>query len=326
LWLLASPFLLLLCPAASAQDPASLTTKQPTQVPEQGLATYVLGPGDTITIRALNVEEISDKPVRIGTSGIIKFPLIGSIKAGGMTLEQLEAEIVSRLKDSVNDPDVAVVVTEYRSQPVSIMGSVSHPGVIQLEGRKTLFEMLSLAGGVNPDAGYSVKITRRSEFGDIPLANALRDPSGRYSVATVNLKTVMEARKPEENILICPFDVISVPKGELIYVIGEVRKSGGFVLNEQETVSVVQALALAGGVDKTAKPGNARILRPVAGSSARVEIPIDLKKVMAGQSMDVPLQSNDILLVPGSKDKKALMQVLQTVVQMGTGVAVWRRY
>src|SRR5947199_1986469 len=71
LGLLASPFLLL-CPTASAQGPASLTAKQPTQVPEQGLATYVLGPGDTITIRALNVEEISEKPVRIGTSGIIK--------------------------------------------------------------------------------------------------------------------------------------------------------------------------------------------------------------------------------------------------------------
>src|SRR5439155_26989131 len=155
-------------------------SKQPMQAPEQPLATYVLGPGDTITIRALNVAEISEKPVRIGTSGIIKFPLIGSIKAGGMTVEQLEGVIVSRLKNSVNDPDVAVVVTEYRSQPVSIMGSVRNPGVIQLEGRKTLFEVLSLAGGPNPDAGYSVKITRRSEYGDIPLANAFRDPTGRY--------------------------------------------------------------------------------------------------------------------------------------------------
>src|SRR5206468_426282 len=85
---------LLLCSPASAQDPAPLAAKQ-----EQPLATYVLGPGDTITIRALNVEEISEKPVRIGTSGIIKFPLIGSIKAGGMTVEQLEGEIVSRLKN-----------------------------------------------------------------------------------------------------------------------------------------------------------------------------------------------------------------------------------
>ena len=107
--------MLLLCSIAYAQNPASLTAKQPTPVPEQGLATYVLGPGDTLTIRALNVEEISEKPVRIGTSGVVKFPMIGPIKAAGMTLEQLETEIVSRLKGLVNDPDVAVVVTEYRA-------------------------------------------------------------------------------------------------------------------------------------------------------------------------------------------------------------------
>ncbi len=308
----------------SAQDTVSPSAEQPAETQEQDVATYVLGPGDTITIRALNVEEISDKPVRIGTSGVIKFPMIGRIKAAGMTLEQLEAEIASRLKDSVNDPDVAVAVTEYRSQPVSIMGSVNNPGVIQLEGRKTLFEVLSLAGGLKPDAGYSVKITRRAEFGNIPLANAIIDTSGRYSIATVNLKSVMEARKPEENILICPFDVISVPKGELVYVIGDVRRSGGFILSEQETVTVLQALSLAEGLEKTAKPEQARILRPVAGSSARAEISIDLKKVLAGQVNDVALQTNDILFVPGSKGRSALLQTLSTLTQIGVGVAIWR--
>jgi polysaccharide biosynthesis/export protein len=286
---------------------------------------YILGPGDTITIRALNVEEISEKPVRIGTSGVIKFPMIGRIEAAGMTLEQLEAEIINRLKDSVNEPDVAVAITEYRSQPVSIMGSVNTPGVLQLEGRKNLFEVLSMAGGLKPDAGYSVKITRRTEFGAIPLAGAVPDPTGLYSVATVNLKSVMDARNPEENILICPFDVISVPKGELVYVIGDVRKSGGFILSEQETITVLQVLARAEGLEKTAKPESAKILRAVAGNSTRSEIPVDLKMVLAGQANDVALQTDDILFVPGTK-KGALLQTLATVLSIGASSSIIWRY
>jgi polysaccharide export outer membrane protein len=277
-----------------------------------------------ITIRALNVEEISEKPVRIGTSGIINFPMIGRIKAAGMTLEQLEAEITSRLKDSVNEPDVAVTVTEYRSQTVSIMGSVNTPGVLHLEGRKTLFEVFSLVGGLRQDAGYSAKITRRTEFGVIPLPNAVIDPTGRYSIATVNLKSVMEARSPEENILVCPFDVISVPKGELVYVIGDVRKSGGFILSEQETITALQLLARAEGLEKTAKPQSAKILRTVVGSSTRSEIPVDLKKVLTGKASDVALQTNDILLVPGSK-RGTLLQTVSTALSIGaSSTIIWR--
>lgn len=307
------------------QTPTALSPAA-TPSASQEPSAYILGPGDTITIRALNVEEISEKPVRIGTSGVIKFPMIGRIEAAGMTLEQLEAEIMNRLKDSVNEPDVAVAITEYRSQPVSIMGSVNSPGVLHLEGRKTLFEVLSLAGGLKPDAGYAVKITRRIEFGVIPLPGAALDPTGRYSVATINLKSVMEARKPEENILVRPFDVISVPKGDLVYVIGDVRKPGELILSEQANITVLQALSLAGGLEKTAKSENAKILRPVAGSSTRSEISVDLKKVLAGQANDVALQTNDILLVPGSKSKAALLQTIQTITQVGVSAAILGRY
>jgi polysaccharide biosynthesis/export protein len=288
-------------------------------------SSYILGPGDTITIRALNVEEISEKPVRIGTSGVINFPMIGRIKASGLTLEQLEAEISSRLKDSVNEPDVAVTITEYRSQPVSIMGSVNTPGVLQLEGRKTLFEVLSLAGGLKPDAGYILKITRRIEFGDIPLPGAVLDPSGRYSIATVNARSVMEARNPEENILVRPFDVITVPRGDLVYVIGDVRKSGGIILSEQATVTVLEAVSIAQGLEKTAKPEQAKILRPVSGSSTRTEIPVDLKKVLAGQASDVALQTNDILLIPGRRQNLAL-QTLSAMMGVASSAVIIARY
>ena len=308
-----------------SQDQGSTAPSPPTTPSaDEEPSAYILGPGDMITIRALNVEEISEKPVRIGTSGIINFPMIGRIKAAGMTLEELEAEITSRLKDSVNEPDVAVAVTEYRSQKVSIMGWVNTPGVLHLEGRKTLFEVFSLVGGLKPDAGYSAKITRRSEFGVIPLPDAAVDPTGRYSVATVNLRSIMEARKPEENILVCPFDVISVPKGELVYVIGDVRKSGGFILSEQEPITALQLLARAEGLEKSAKPESAKILRSVVGSSTRSEIPVDLKKVLSGKASDVALQTDDILLVPGSK-KGALLQTLSTALSIGaSSTIIWR--
>src|SRR6266436_6897609 len=108
---------------------------------------YVLGPGDQIAIRAANLEEISDKPITIDTGGYIRLPLAGRIHAAGMTIVQLETEITQRLKTYVLRPDVSVAVSEFHSQPVSVIGSVRTPGVQQVQGRKTLVEMLSMAGG-----------------------------------------------------------------------------------------------------------------------------------------------------------------------------------
>ena len=316
---------LLLSPILFAQDNPA-TAPQP--VPDLSAQTgteYVLGPGDTISLRVLHLEEISDKPVRVGNTGVIKLPLIGQIKVSGMTVQELEADIAERLKDTLNDPQVSVNITDYRSQPVSILGWVNKPGVVQLEGRKTLFEVLTLAEGVKPEAGYSVKITRKLEFGKIPLPNAEPDSSGRYTVATVNLKSIMEATKPEENILIYPFDVISVPKGEMVYVIGDVRKSGGIVLSDQKTISALQALSMAEGLEKTAAPQNARILRPVPGANSREEVPVDLKKMLAGGASDVALQTGDILFIPGSRAKQAL-QGLLSMSQLATNAAIIARY
>ena len=149
---------------------------------------------------------------------------------------------------------VTVSVFEFRSQPVSVLGAVNTPGVHQIRGRKTLFEVISEAGGLKNEAGNSIKITRRKEFGAIPLPGAGADPSGEFSVAEVSVKSVMEARNPQENIQIQPNDVISVPKAELVYVIGAVKRAGGFILSEREQISVLQALSMAEGLDRVARP------------------------------------------------------------------------
>ena len=127
--------------------------------------------------------------------------MIGRVAAGGLTVEGLEKELATRLKTYVRDPVVAVSVLEYRSQPVSVIGSVGQPGVHQLEGRKTLIEILAKAGGLRPEAGNSIKITRKAEWGTIPLPSATQDPSGQFSVAEVSLKDILQATNPEENIL-----------------------------------------------------------------------------------------------------------------------------
>jgi polysaccharide export outer membrane protein len=293
--------------------------------PEQLRSTYVLGPEDQITIRALDAEEISDKPVRIDFSGYIRLPMAGRLRASGLTIEQLEAQLVERLKTFIREPEVSVSITEFRSQPVSVIGAVRNPGVHQLQGRKTLIEILSLAGGLNTDAGHTIKITRRLEWGRVPLRTAADDPTAQFSVAQVSVKAIMEAKNPEENIIVRPYDVISVPRAQMVYVTGQVQRSGGFVLNERETLSVLQALILAGGLNPAASPQNSRILRPSPGASNRTELAVDLKKILAGKAQDLPLQPEDILFVPASTPKKAAIRALEAAIQVGTGIVIWRR-
>ncbi|MCI0423322.1 MAG: polysaccharide export protein [Acidobacteria bacterium] len=296
-------------------------------LPEQtvsALSSYLLGPDDQLTIRALDAEEISDKPVRIGSDGTINLPLVGRLKVAGLTVEQLEGELKKRLQTYIQNPQVTVSVVEYRSQTVSVIGSVKNPGAHQVRGRKRLIEVLSLAGGLLEDAGHSLKITRRREWGPIPLPGATLDPTGQFNIAEVNLKALIEARTPEQNIPILPNDVISVPRAEMVYVIGDVRRSGGFVLKNRDSISVLEALSLAEGLDRTASPKKARILRPTPGSAKRTEIPVNLKQMLAGEANDVTLNPDDILFVPGSKTKGAVLQTLQTAASVVVGVAVWR--
>jgi polysaccharide export outer membrane protein len=303
------------------------SAEQPAQTPDHIRSVYALGPDDQITLRALDADEISDKPFRINPSGALNLPMLGSVHAAGLTIEQLEAELVSRLKAYVRDPHVAVSITEFRSQPVSVIGAVNTPGVLQLQGHKTLLEILSMAGGLRQDAGFSVRITRSLDWGPILLADAKKDSTGRFTVGEVNLKEIMEAHNPEKNILILPNDVISVPRADMVYVIGDVPKAGGFVLNEHESLTVLQALALAGGMNRSAAGRRAKVLRASHGSENRAEIPLDVQKILQGKAGDVPLRSEDILFIPSSTGKYVALSTLESAIRMagqvGAGVAIY---
>lgn len=221
-------------------------------------------------------------------------------------------------------PQVTVGIQEFQSQPVSVIGAVTTPGVHHLQGNKTLIEALSAAGGLRPDAGNTVKITRMLAYGKIPLANATNDSTGQFSVAEVKIRNMMEASNPSDNILVKPHDTISVPRAKMVYVIGEVPKSGGFPVTEQESFSVLQALSLAGGLERLAAPKNAKVLRFRPGAAERVEEAINLKRIMNGRDKDVPLRPEDILFVPSNKGKAIALRVIEAAVNTGSGVAVWR--
>jgi polysaccharide export outer membrane protein len=284
----------------------------------------LLGPNDLLEISGPELTEPGAKRSRIDGDGNVDVPLVGRVQVTGLTVQQTEEKLDKLLRTYIRDPQVTVNVAEVHSQPVSVLGAVNTPGVHQVQGQKTLLEMLSLAGGIRQDAGYSVRITRQAEWGCIPLPSAKADASGRFSVAELNLKKIMEAKNPEENIQIFPHDVISVPKADMVYVIGEVRRSGGFVLGEHQTISVLQALSMAEGLNPGADTRHAKILRLKKEADQREEMAVDVKGVLTGKRPDLPMQGDDILFIPGSTGKKVALRALEAAVQSGTGVAIWR--
>ena len=276
--------------------------QQNPQLPADGIRpTYVLGPGDQIVIRAVEAEDLSDKPFRVGTDGFINLPMVGQTKAAGVSVQQLEADLVERLKKLVKVPQVSITVVQFRSEPVFFVGAFRSPGIYLLLGQRTLVEMLASIGGLLPNASRRIKVTRRTEIGKIPLPNVTEDVVGKVSFVEISLGSLRENVNPEEDIVLKPFDVISVERAELVYVNGEIGKIGAFELGERDSISVAQVLSLAGGLNREANAKNARILRPVMGSARRAEIPIDLTKVLKGETNDFPLLANDLLYVPRSR-------------------------
>ena len=301
----------------------ALPVKAPLQ-PESS-SQYLLGPDDQVKIWALGLEEVSEKPVRISPSGDLDLPVAGQVHAAGLTIEQLKAKLVERFSKELLHPQVSVEILEFGSQPVSVMGAVTRPGVHQLRGHKTLAEVLSLAEGLRQDAGPRITISRQIQYGAIPLPNAKSDPTGEFSVGEVTVKELLAGTNPVQNIVICPHDVVTVPIAQAVFVMGEVKKAGEVLLKDRDSISVLQALASAEGLGPNpSSPQSAKIVRLKPGSTERIEIPVDLRKVQAGKAEDIAMRPNDILVVPPSVAKKATARALEAAVQMATGVIIWR--
>jgi len=315
-------------PAVSQTAPATGQNTAPATdqntAPAPAPSTYLLGPDDLIVIQGLEMEEIVNKPYRIDPEGYISVPMLGRIKAGGMTVGDFEAELNRTASKYVRNPQLVASVTEFHSQPISVVGAVNLPGAQQLQGKKTLMQVISMVGGFRADAGNRLNIARELQWGVIPLPNATTDPSGKYSIVEISISELLQGRHPQLNILIMPNDVITVHVAETVYVVGDVHKPGGFVLGEHKNMTVLQAVAMAEGIYGTSDSKHSRIIHHAADGSVRSETPVNVKMILSGKSEDLPLDGGDILFVPGSLSKKIGLKTAEAAIQTASGLAIWR--
>ncbi len=312
---------------SGATPPIAPTTTSTVHL-DQPASHYLLGPEDQILIRGVDIEEIANAPLRIDDDGSVTLAMVGKIQAAGYTLAEFRSLLIKSLAQYVRDPQVTVSLLEIRSHPVAVMGAVNTPGVQQIQGTKTIMEVLSSAGGLRPDARYTITITRRRDRAPLALPHVTEAQSGEYRVGTINIRSIMDGTAPETNIAVAPDDLISVPRSELVFVVGAVHKSGGFVVGDREALSALQCLALAEGLERTAAPKQAKLLRTDPKTSVRSERPINLSAVITGTANDPALEPGDILFVPSSKSKSVGMRSLEMAIGMasgiGTGLVIYR--
>jgi polysaccharide export outer membrane protein len=305
--------LLLICAGSSAQPSGSPQSE------------YVLGIDDQLTVRIQDLPDIPDKPYRVAPSGSVDLPLLGTVRAAGLTVPQFKTAVADIAGKYIADPQVSVNVTEYQSQPVSVMGAVNGPGVRSLSGPKRLLEVISMAGGLRPDAGGVVRITRESAWGELLVPGARTSLSGEYSMAEIDLEALISGRDPSVNILVRPHDFVSVSKAELLYVLGEVKKAGGFPISSKDNMTVLKAISLAGGLERSAAPKSARIIRPAQDGAAKTEISVNIQRILDGKNPDLAMRAEDTLFVPNNVPHSIGVRAAETALQVGTGIVIWRR-
>lgn len=265
----------------------------------------VLGPGDLLTVTVFNVPELL-QTVRVSDSGDAVLSLIGNMHLAGMTIADAEAMLESEYKDRnfLVNPHVSILVTEYATQGVSVLGEVAKPGVYPLLGPHTLLDIISAAGGLTEYAGSAVSIRRRNGSEQAVQLNA-NDP-GKSLAQDVELQ---------------PADTVVVSRAAIAYVVGDVGKPGGFPMQNNGRLTVLQAVALASGVNKTAALGHSKIIRKTA--SGYQEIDIHLAQLLQGKAPDRELEAEDIVFVPNSKLKSAIGAGYTSAVQAATTAVVY---
>jgi len=309
-----------------------------------------IGPDDLLQITVFEAPDLN-RTLRVSANGEISLQLLGPVKAGGLTPRQLELVLQELLRRTyMKDPRVGVFVQELQSHPVSVVGAVKRPGVFQIRGTKTVLELLSMAEGLADDAGDTVLVMRGASTtgsigrdnaepesqkdgtvfpatDDAALASGPSAPTKQEragEIVEVNLKSLLESDDPAFNIPVHPGDIVKVTRAGIVYVVGEVKKPGGFVLRSNENITVLQALALAEGLTRTSLKSQARIIRTDQSTNKRTEIPVDLGKILASKASDPLLQPKDIIFVPDSSAKSAFYRGAEAVVSTATGVAVYR--
>jgi polysaccharide export outer membrane protein len=262
--------------------------------------------GDLVDLTVFDTPELSTK-LRVDEHGLITLPLAGSLPVAGLTADQAGRAIESRLRqtDVLKDPHVSVTVLEYNSQGVTVLGEVRNPGVYPLMGAHGLLDLLSAAGGVTSNASKDVTVTHRD------------DPQHPVSVKVETKGSNAIAY----DIDIRPGDKIMVLRAGIVYVVGDVGRPGGFLIENNDRLTVLQAVALAQGTNRTASLNHARLIRKTDGT--RAEVPIPLKKILDNKAEDQALADGDILFIPSSGAKSAL-RTMEGILPSAASASIYR--
>jgi polysaccharide biosynthesis/export protein len=284
-----------------------------------------LGAGDQLVLNIADLDEVKNLSVRIGSDGSLDLPLIGIVQAAGITAPALRQVLANRYSKYITNPHVSLQVSTSLSRTVSILGEVNSPGVEEMAGSLTLLGAISKAGGIRAEAGSQVIVTRNEGEGQFALPETYVTSVGGHTRAVLPLDDLLAEKSPQNNIVLQAGDVITIPKGSIVYVIGEVHKAGGFPLRSRGHVSLIEALALAEGMAPNAKGSNAKILRlDDAKTEARKEIPININDILTGKKPDQQLFADDILFVPTSAAKAGAKRAAEAILQVATGVLIYR--
>jgi len=295
-------------PVAPAEASPSATQSMPIAARSAGSPQGLLiGAGDLLEVSLYGMPDFKTD-VRVSPGGEISLPMLGAVAVGGLSVEQAQLLIESRLSEKglFNDPHVTVFEKEYATQGISLLGEVQKPGIYPLLGSRRLYDAISAAGGTTPKAGRYALITRRN------------DP--QHSVRLPLLAGAPESM--ENNVIVEPGDTIVVSKAGVVYVVGDVHQPGGFVMENGNDITVLKAIALAQGTNPNASLNGARLIRKTPEGPK--DVPLELKKMLAAKASDLPLQPDDIVFVPGSAGKSAAKRGAEAILQMVTGVAIWR--
>jgi len=243
--------------------------------------------------------------VRVTDAGDATLLLLGSLHLEGITTAEAQTLVESHLRKGnlILDPHVSVIIREYGTQGVSVLGEVKKPGVYQVLGTRTLLDIISEAGGTTPFAAQEATVKRRAS-------------PERFTASLSNDPAQLLARDVE----LRPGDIVVIPKAGIVYVLGDVGRPGGYVMQNNGRISLLQAVAMAQGVNRTAAKSQTRLLRK--NPSGVEETRLDLKHVLENRAPDLQLQPEDIVYIPPSTAKSILMRTPE-LVQSASSAAVY---
>jgi polysaccharide export outer membrane protein len=294
---------------------ASAQTR-PSAVPDvQGgnLPAQPIGANDLIAVSVYDAPELT-RTVRVSTDGFVRLPMLKQrVKAQGVMPNELELTIAKALQDEqiIVDPFVTVNVAEYNSHPISVAGAVRQPLTFQATGPVTLLEAITRAGGLSPEAGAEILVTRTQPG---------PDGASTSLVQRILVKGLIDAADPALNIVLSGGEEIRVPESGKVYVIGNVKMPGAYPVGDGTESTVLKVLALSQGLMPYASK-EAYIYRR-EGKGSKNEIPVPLSKIMERKAPDTPLLANDILYVPDNKGRRMTMGALEKMFVIGAAATV----